>query len=412
MENVFDTLTARGFIEQCTHEESARELLGKEKVTFYIGFDPTADSLHVGHYQTAMAMAHMQRAGHIPILLMGGGTGMVGDPTDKTEMRRIMSIEEINHNVECFKKQLSRFIDVTDNKAIVENNADWLLELKYLPFIREYGIHFSVNRMLTADSYRTRFERGLSFFEFNYQLLQAYDFLELYRRHNCKLQMGGRDQWSNIIAGIELIRRVENADVQGITFSLLAKSDGTKMGKSQKGAVWLDAEKTTPYEFFQYWRNVDDPDVIRFMKLLTFLPLDNIKEYETLTGSGLNKAKEVLAYEITKNVHGAEEAEKALAAAKSLFGGMAEGGSIPTTEISKAELENGIGIIDLLIKTDLIQSRSEGRRLIDQGGIKVNDKKVSGVEQIFTLNDLDNNTLMIQKGKKAYHKVALGGTTV
>lgn len=407
MENVFDTLTARGFIEQCTHAESARELLGKEKITFYIGFDPTADSLHVGHYLTAMAMSHMQRAGHKPILLMGGGTGMVGDPTDKTEMRRIMSMEEIDHNVECFKKQLSRFIDVSDNKAIVANNADWLLELKYLPFIREYGVHFSVNRMLTADSYKTRFERGLSFFEFNYQLLQAYDFLELYRKHNCKMQMGGRDQWSNIIAGIELIRRVENADVQGITFSLLAKSDGTKMGKSQKGAIWLDANKTTPYEFFQYWRNVDDPDVIRFMKLLTYLSLDEIKEYETLSGSGLNKAKEVLAYEITKNVHGEEGAEKALAAAKSLFGGEFSGGSIPTTEITKDELSDGIGIIDLLIKTGLIGSRSEGRRLIDQGGIKVNDEKISSVEKILTANDFDDNALMIQKGKKAYHKVTI-----
>jgi len=409
MENVFDILKARGFIEQCTHEDEARELLDKEKVTFYIGYDPTADSLHVGSYLTAMGMSHMQRAGHTPILLMGGGTGIVGDPTDKTDMRRLMEAEEINHNVECIKKQLSRFIDVTDGHAIVVNNADWLLELKYLPFIREYGIHFSVNKMLTADSYRTRFERGLSFFEFNYQLLQAYDFLELYRKHNCKLQIGGRDQWSNIIAGVELIRRAEGALAHGITFTLLAKSDGSKMGKSQKGAVWLDAEKTTPYEFFQYWRNIDDPDVIRFMKLLTYLSLDEIKEYEKLTGSGLNKAKEILAYEITKNIHGEEEAEKALAAAKTLFGGTDAGGSVPKTELMRDDLSDGINIIDLLMKTGLIASRSEGRRLISQGGIKVNDEKIPDIDKTFTRDDFTNGGLMLQKGKKVFHKAELMG---
>ncbi|MDR1688659.1 MAG: tyrosine--tRNA ligase [Clostridiales bacterium] len=409
MENVFDTLTARGFIEQCTHEEKARELLGKEKVTFYIGFDPTADSLHVGHYLTAMAMSHMQKAGHRPILLMGGGTGMIGDPTDKTEMRRIMTREEIDYNISCFKKQLSRFIDVSDGNAVVVNNADWLLELKYLPFIREYGIHFSVNKMLTADSYRTRFERGLSFFEFNYQLLQAYDFLELYRKHGCKLQMGGRDQWSNIIAGIELIRRVEDEEVQGVTFSLLAKSDGTKMGKSQKGAIWLDGEKTSPYEFFQYWRNVDDQDVIRFMKLLTYLSLDEIKEYETLTGSALNKAKEVLAFEITKNVHGQEEAEKALDAAKTLFSGTGGGEGIPTAVLTTQELAGGINIIDLLMKTSLVKSRSDARRLIEQNSIKVNGEAVSAFDKAFSEADFAHGAIMVQKGKKGYHRVKIEG---
>jgi tyrosyl-tRNA synthetase len=340
---------------------------------------------------------------------MGGGTGMIGDPTDKTEMRRIMTREEIDYNVSCFKKQLSRFIDVSDGKAIVVNNADWLLELKYLPFIREYGIHFSVNKMLTADSYRTRFERGLSFFEFNYQLLQAYDFLELYRKYSCKLQMGGRDQWSNIIAGIELIRRAEDADVQGVTFSLLAKSDGTKMGKSQKGAIWLDAEKTPPYEFFQYWRNVDDPDVIRFMKLLTYLSLDEIKQYETLTGSALNKAKEVLAFEITKNVHGQREAEKALDAARTLFSGTGAGEGIPTALFPAGEISGGINVIDLLMKTSLVKSRSDARRLIEQNSIKVNGENVSGFDKIFYEADAADGAFMIQKGKKGYHRVKIEG---
>jgi len=407
MQNVFDTLKERGFIEQCTHEDDIREILGKQKIVFYIGYDPTADSLHVGHYLTAMAASHMQRAGHTPILLMGGGTGMVGDPTDKTEMRRMMGADEINHNIECFKKQLSHFIDVSEGKAIVVNNADWLLELKYLPFISEYGVHFSVNKMLTADAYKTRFERGLSFFEFNYQLLQAYDFLTLYRKYGCVLQMGGRDQWSNIIAGTDLIHKVERAQAHGVTFALLAKSDGSKMGKSQKGAVWLDANKTPPYDFFQYWRNVDDPDVIHFMKLLTYLSLDEIKGYEKLTGSGLNMAKEVLAYEITKNVHGEDEAKKALAAAKTLFTGAREGGSVPTTKLETADLINGINILDLLAKTGLAQSKSEARRLVDQGGIKANGEKISGIDKVFTPDDFTGGEIMIQKGKKAYHKVMI-----
>ncbi|MDR3091481.1 MAG: tyrosine--tRNA ligase [Clostridiales bacterium] len=405
MENVFDTLAARGFLEQCTHEESARELLGREKTTFYVGFDPTADSLHVGHYLTAVAMAHMQRAGHVPIMLMGGGTGQVGDPTDKTEMRRIMPVEEINRNAECFKRQLSRFIDVSEGRAILANNADWLLELKYLPFIREYGVHFSVNKMLTADSYRTRFERGLSFFEFNYQLLQAYDFLELYRRHGCALQMGGRDQWSNIIAGVELIRRVEGADAQGVTFKLLTRSDGQKMGKSLGGAVWLDGEKTPPYDFFQYWRNTDDADVLRFMKLLTFLPLEQIAEYETASGSGLNPAKELLAYEVTKNVHGEEEAEKAREAARSLFSGGGGGQGAPRTALPKAELDAGIGVIDLLVRTGLCKTKSEARRALEQGGVKIGGERAGDFERVVTAADFSNGELLLQKGKKAYHRI-------
>ena len=403
MENAFDTLQKRGFIEQATHEKEIRELLANKKITFYIGYDPTADSLHIGHYLTAMAMAHMQRAGHRPIALMGGGTGVVGDPTDKTEMRRIMSKEEIDHNVSCFKKQFTRFIDFTDGKALLLNNADWLLELKYLPFIRDYGVHFSVNRMLTADSYKTRFEQGLSFFEFNYQLLQAYDFLELYRKHDCVLQMGGRDQWSNIIAGIELIRRVENKEAYGLTVSLLTKSDGSKMGKSLSGAVWLNAEKTSPYEFFQYWRNVDDPDVIRFLKLLTFLSLDEISQLEQLTGNEINKAKEILAFEITKNIHGEDEAVKARNAARSLFAGAQLSGSVPETEINPKDAQNGVSIIDLLILGKLIQSRSEARRLIEQGGVKINDVKVLSIDHKLNLEDF-NKPLMVQKGKKVFHR--------
>ncbi|GHU51579.1 tyrosine--tRNA ligase [Clostridia bacterium] len=406
MENAYDTLKARGFIEQCTHEESAKELLGSQKIKFYIGFDPTADSLHVGHYLTAMAMAHLQKAGHIPIMLMGGGTGMVGDPTDKTEMRRIMSAEEISHNVDCFKAQLSKFIDVSEGKAIIADNADWLLELKYLPFIREYGVHFSVNKMLTADSYRTRFERGLSFFEFNYQLLQAYDFLELYRRYGCVMQMGGRDQWSNIIAGVELIRRVENADAQGITFALLAKSDGTKMGKSQNGAVWLDANKTPPYEFFQYWRNVDDADVIRFLKLLTFLPLEEISGYEEFAGSELNRVKEILAYEVTKNVHGEQEAERAKEAARGLFAGGALSGSIPETILSEEDAANGVNIVELLVRTGLIKTKSEGRRLLEQGGVKADGVKITSFEHVLQKADFAKKEgVMLQKGKKTFHRV-------
>lgn len=407
--NAFDILQERGFIAQATHEAEIKELLSKERVTFYIGFDPTADSLHVGHFLTVMAMSHMQKAGHRPIILVGGGTGMVGDPTDRTDMRKMMTAEEVQHNVDCFKKQLSKFIDFEDDKAIMANNADWLLNLKYVDFIRDYGVHFSVNRMLTADSYRTRFEKGLSFFEFNYMLMQSYDFLELYRRYGCKMQLGGNDQWSNIIGGVELIRKVENQDAYGLTFTLLTTSDNKKMGKTQRGAVWLDPEKTTPYEFFQYWRNVEDASVEKCLGLLTFLPMEEVRRLGSLQDKDINIAKETLAYEITKNVHGEEEAKKALEAARALFAGGAHGGSIPTTEIEKSDIEKGIPIIELLEKAALIPSRGEGRRLITQGGIKVNDEKVETFDKVITADDFKNGELMIQKGKKVFHKVILNG---
>ncbi|WP_250229567.1 tyrosine--tRNA ligase [Anaeropeptidivorans aminofermentans] len=407
--NAFDILQERGFIAQATHEAEIKELLSKERVTFYIGFDPTADSLHVGHFLTVMAMSHMQKAGHRPIILVGGGTGMVGDPTDRTDMRKMMTAEEVQHNVDCFKKQLSKFIDFEDDKAIMANNADWLLNLKYVDFIRDYGVHFSVNRMLTADSYRTRFEKGLSFFEFNYMLMQSYDFLELYRRYGCKMQLGGNDQWSNIIGGVELIRKVENQDAYGLTFTLLTTSDNKKMGKTQRGAVWLDPEKTTPYEFFQYWRNVEDASVEKCLGLLTFLPMEEVRRLGSLQDKDINIAKEALAYEITKNVHGEEEAKKALEAARALFAGGAHGGSIPATEIEKSDIEKGISIIELLEKASLIPSRGEGRRLITQGGIKVNDEKVEAFDKVITADDFKDGELMIQKGKKVFHKVTLNG---
>ena len=331
MENAFEVLKERGFIEQLTHPEEIEELFGKEKITFYIGFDPTADSLHVGHFLTVMAMSHMQRCGHRPICLMGGGTGMVGDPTGKTDMRRMMTVEEIDHNVECFKKQLSRFIDFSDDKAIIVNNADWLRNLNYIEFLREIGSVFSVNKMLTAECFKTRMEKGLSFLEFNYMIMQSYDFLELNRRYGCVMQLGGNDQWSNILGGVDLIRRKENKPAYGMTFQLLTNSEGKKMGKTEKGAVWLDPEKTSPYEFYQYWRNVGDKDVEKCLRLLTFLPMDEVRRLGALEGSEINKAKEVLAYELTKIVHGEEEAKKADVAAKALFMGGNAGGSIPTT---------------------------------------------------------------------------------
>jgi len=407
MSNVFDTLKERGFVEQTTHENEIIKLLENEKVTFYIGFDPTADSLTVGHFLTVMAMSHMQRAGHRPIALVGGGTGMVGDPTDRTDMRKMMNDDEISHNVDCFKKQLSNFIDFSDDKAIIVNNADWLRNLNYIEFIREIGVHFSVNRMLTADCFKTRMEKGLSFFEFNYMLMQSYDFLELNRRYNCKMQLGGNDQWSNILGGVDLIRRVENKDAYGLTFKLLTTSDGKKMGKTQKGAVWLDPDKTTPYEFYQYWRNIDDGDVGKCLGLLTFLPMDEVRELSALKDNKINHAKEVLAFELTKIVHGDDEAKKAQTAARSLFGGTGAGGSVPTTEISKEDFGDGIGIIEALEKTKLSPSRGESRRLIQQGGVKVADKKVESIDYIITLDLFEGNEVLIQKGKKSFHRIKL-----
>lgn len=406
MENAFEVLKERGFIEQLTHPEEIEELFGKEKITFYIGFDPTADSLHVGHFLTVMAMSHMQRCGHRPICLMGGGTGMVGDPTGKTDMRRMMTVEEIDHNVECFKKQLSRFIDFSDDKAIIVNNADWLRNLNYIEFLREIGSVFSVNKMLTAECFKTRMEKGLSFLEFNYMIMQSYDFLELNRRYGCVMQLGGNDQWSNILGGVDLIRRKENKPAYGMTFQLLTNSEGKKMGKTEKGAVWLDPEKTSPYEFYQYWRNVGDKDVEKCLRLLTFLPMDEVRRLGALEGSEINKAKEVLAYELTKIVHGEEEAKKADVAAKALFMGGNAGGSIPTTEVKAEDLEN-MDILSALVLTKLTPSRSEARRAVQQGGVKLNDEKIDNIELKITEDLFKDGIVTLQRGKKSFHRLKL-----
>jgi tyrosyl-tRNA synthetase len=407
MKNVYDILLERGYVEQATHEDEIRDLLGKESVTFYIGFDPTADSLHVGHFIQVMVMMHMQQAGHKPIALIGGGTAMVGDPSGRTDMRQMLTMEQIRINSESFKKQFSRFIDFGEGKAIMVNNADWLLDLNYVEFLRDIGKHFSVNRMLAADCFKNRLEKGLSFLEFNYMLMQSYDFLELYRRFNCKLQLGGNDQWSNIIYGVDLIRRADNASSYGLTFKLLVNSEGNKMGKTQSGAVWLDPAKTTPYEFYQYWRNVDDRDVKNCMSLLTFMPMDEVNRLGSLQGSEINHAKEVLAYEVTRLIHGVEEADNAQAAARALFGNAAESGSIPTTEFDQSVFDKGIDIINLLSKTGLISSNSDGRRLIQQGGITVNDVQVSDPMLVVTSADLKNGKVLIRKGKKVFHQAVV-----
>lgn len=405
---VFDELQARGMIAQITNEEKVKKLMNEDKITFYIGFDPTADSLHVGHFVQIMVMAHMQRAGHTPIALFGGGTGMVGDPSGKTDMRKMLTKEDIDHNIACFQKQMSRLIDFSEGKAIMANNGDWLLNLNYIEFLRKVGVHFSVNRMLAAECYKQRLETGLSFFELNYMIMQSYDFLELNERHNCVLQMGGDDQWSNIIGGVELIRRSKSKEVYGITFTLLTTSEGKKMGKTEKGAVWLDPDKTSPFEFYQYWRNVDDADVIRCMKILTFLPLAEIAEYEKLSGSELNRAKEVLAFEVTKLIHGEEAAQKAQEGAKALFGGGANTDNMPTTKISESDLTDGsIGILELLLLVGLIPSKGEGRRLVEQGGISVNDEKITAISHTITTSDFEKGFLIIKKGKKVFHKVVL-----
>ena len=407
MRNVYDVLAERGYVEQATHEDEIRELLGKESVTFYIGFDPTADSLHVGHFIQVMVMMHMQQAGHKPIALIGGGTAMVGDPSGRTDMRQMLTMEQIRKNSESFKKQFSRFIDFGEGKAIMVNNADWLLKLNYVEFLRDIGRHFSVNRMLAAECFKNRLEKGLSFLEFNYMLMQSYDFLELYRLHNCKLQLGGNDQWSNIISGVDLVRRSENAATYGLTFKLLVTSEGNKMGKTQSGAVWLDPSKTSPYDFYQYWRNVDDPDVKNCLSLLTFIPMDEVNRLGALQGAEINYAKEVLAYEVTKLVHGQEEADKAQAAAKALFGAGGDSESIPTTEFSKSDFDKGIDIIALLSQTGLISSNSEGRRLIQQGGIYMEDVQVTDFARVVTSADLKDGKLLIRKGKKVYHQVVV-----
>lgn len=410
MQNVFEILQERGFIEQMTHEEEIRALLGTDKVTFYIGFDPTAPSLTVGHFLQIMAMAHMQRAGHRPIALIGGGTVMVGDPTGKTDMRRIMPVEEIDRNAQAFKKQMSRFIDFSDGKALMLNNADWLRNLNYVEFLRETGVHFSINRMLAAECYKSRLERGLTFLEFNYMIMQAYDFYRLHQDYGCVMQFGGNDQWANIIAGVELIRKITGEPAYGMTFTLLTTSDGRKMGKTEAGAVWLDPALTTPYDFYQYWRNVEDSNVERLLGLLTFLPMEEVRRLGALEGSRINDAKEVLAYEITKNVHGEAAALEAQKAARALFGGGEESESIPTTEIPAAELANGIDLISLLTRLGLAPTRSEGRRLIIQGGIYLQKEQVKEIDYIVTADDFDDQGyLLVRKGKKVYHRVKLNG---
>lgn len=404
---VFQTLQERGFIAQLTHEEQIKDLLDHQKIRFYIGFDPTADSLHVGHFLQMMVMAHMQRAGHTPIAIIGGGTTMVGDPTGKTDMRKMMSQEQIEQNAQVFKKQLSNFIDFSEGKAIMLNNADWLLKAKYIDFLREIGVHFSVNRMLTAECFKSRLERGLSFIEFNYMLMQSYDFLKLFQEYGCVLQLGGDDQWSNIIGGVELIRRVEGKEAYSMTFTLLTTSDGKKMGKTEKGALWLDPEKTSPYDFYQYWRNINDEDVVKCLKLLTFLPMDQINRLAELKDEKINQAKQVLAYEVTKSVHGEEEAKKAENAAKAIFSKGVSSEDMPTVSITKDQLTGEPELLDLLVQTKIIPSKAEGRRLIDQGGLYVSDNRVNDVKVKVSVNDFANNELIVKKGKKTFYRIII-----
>ena len=400
---LFEELQRRGLLAQLTDEEEIKNLINAGKATFYIGFDPTADSLHVGHFMALCLMKRLQMAGNKPIVLIGGGTAMIGDPSGKTDMRKMMTPETIQHNVDCFKKQMSRFIDFSEDKAIVVNNADWLMNLNYIEVLREVGAHFSVNRMLTAECYKQRLERGLSFLEFNYMIMQSYDFYQLFQKYGCNMQFGGDDQWSNMLGGTELIRRKLGKDAYAMTITLLLNSEGKKMGKTEKGAVWLDPEKTSPYDFFQYWRNVDDADVIKCLKMLTFVPVEQIEEMEkTMEGAQFNAAKELLAYELTKLVHGEEEAEKAKAAAKALFGGSGSNENMPVAEIDSADLTDGaIGLLSLLVKSELAPSISEARRLVQQGGITVNDEKKTDPKEMIKLE----GEVIVRKGKKAFKKV-------
>ena len=404
--NTYEELQARGLIAQVTDEALIKELINNGKAVFYIGFDPTADSLHVGHFMALCLMKRLQMAGNKPIALIGGGTAMIGDPSGKTDMRKMMTKETIDHNVECFKKQMSRFIDFSEDKALMVNNADWLLDLNYIDVLREVGPHFSVNRMLTAECYKQRMERGLSFLEFNYMIMQSYDFYRLYQDYGCNLQFGGDDQWSNMLGGTELIRRKLGKDASAMTITLLLNSEGKKMGKTVSGAVWLDPEKTSPYEFYQYWRNVDDADVIKCLKMLTFLPIEEIEAMESWQGSELNKAKEILGFELTKLVHGEEEAAKAQNASRELFTNGGVSGDIPTTTYDKAELDDGKDILTLLVDTKLAASRGEARRLVQQGGVSVNGGKITAIDTSFTTEDFnDDDALLIKKGKKAYHQI-------
>lgn len=405
MDNIYDILVERGFIEQATHEDEIRELLGKESVTFYVGFDPTGDSLHVGHFVQVMVMMHMQRAGHKPIALVGGGTAKIGDPSGRSDIRKMLTEEQLNKNVEGLKNQLSKYLNLDGENGFAANNKDWLDDLKYIEFIRDIGKHFSVNRMLTAECFKSRLEKGLSFLEFNYMLLQSYDFLELNKRYNCKLELGGNDQWSNIIAGVDLVRRKEQKQVYGLTFKLLTTSEGKKMGKTESGAVWVDPDKTSPFEVYQYLRNIDDADVENTLAMLTFLPMDEVKRLGNLEGAEINKAKEILAFEFTKIVHGEEEAKKAEKAARALFAGGNDMSNIPSTEMEKDKFSDGIGLLALMTELGLTASNGEARRLVKQGGVSVNDEKINDIKKEITLEDFTDNKLLIKKGKKKYHQV-------
>ncbi len=402
---VYEELVARGLIAQVTDEEEIRELVNSGKAVFYIGFDPTADSLHVGHFMALCLMKRLQMAGNKPIALIGGGTAMIGDPSGRTDMRQMMTKETIQHNVDCFKEQMSRFIDFSDDKALLVNNADWLLDLNYVDVLREVGAHFSVNRMLTAECYKQRMEKGLSFLEFNYMIMQSYDFYALYQKYGCNMQFGGDDQWSNMLGGTELIRRKLGKDAYAMTINLLLNSEGKKMGKTQSGAVWLSAEKTSPYDFYQYWRNVDDADVIKCLKMLTFLPLEEIEELAKLEGSEINKAKEILAHELTELIHGKEEADKAQEAARALFSNKADTDNMPSTELTEDNFADGkIGVIELLKTCGLIPSNKEGRRLIEQGGISIDDVKITDPKAELLKSAFEKGHVIVKKGKKVFHK--------
>ena len=403
---IYDELVARGLIAQVTDEKEIKELINNGKATFYIGFDPTADSLHVGHFMALCLMKRLQMAGNKPIVLIGGGTAQIGDPSGRTDMRQMMTTETINHNVECFKKQMSRFIDFGEGKAIMVNNADWLMDLNYVDVLREVGAHFSVDRMLTAECYKQRMEKGLSFLEFNYMIMQSYDFYTLFQKYGCNMEFGGDDQWSNMLGGTELIRRKLGKDAYAMTINLLLNSEGKKMGKTQSGAVWLDPNKTTPFEFFQYWRNVSDADVLKCIRMLTFLPLEEIDKMESWEGAQLNEAKEILAFELTKLVHGEEEAAKAKEASHALFAGGANNANMPTVTVTAEDFPDGeLDIISVLVKAGLCDSRGDGRRNIQQGGVSVADEKVTDISTKYTLDDFKGEGLIIRRGKKKFAKV-------
>jgi tyrosyl-tRNA synthetase len=405
MANILDELLERGYIKQFTHEAETRELLEKEKITFYIGFDPTADSLHVGHFIAMMFMAHMQRAGHRPIALLGGGTAMVGDPSGKTDMRKMLTKEQIQHNVDSIKKQMERFIDFSDDKALIVNNADWLLDLNYVDFLRDVGTHFSVNKMLSAECFKQRLEKGLSFLEFNYMLMQGYDFYVLNQNYGCKMELGGDDQWSNMIAGVELVRRKAQGEAFAMTCTLLTNSQGQKMGKTVGGALWLDPEKVSPFDFYQYWRNVDDADVEKCLALLTFLPMDEVRRLGAFKDAEINKAKKILAYEVTKLVHGEEEAKKAEEASAALFSGGADMSNVPTVTISKEKL--GAELLEVLVENKIVPSKAEGKRLIQQGGLSINGEKVIDFKRVIDSEDFNDGFALVKRGKKNYNKIEL-----